>query len=116
MCSPLRIAGSSNAKSEKAHARCEYVKKQLNAAKTYVCAVSELRSTFADSPCINFKYGNARAREKKMYEDNWLIEFKDRAAPRLREMFERDLDRTPAFLSDLLTRLQQSEKESAHTG
>lgn len=49
-----------------------------------------------------------------MHEDNWLIEFKDRAAPRLREMFERDLDRTPAFLSDVLTRLQQLEKESAH--
>ena len=57
-----------------------------------------------------------RAREKKMYEDNWLIEFTDRAAPRLRDVFERDLERTPVFLSDLLTRLRQSEKENARTG
>jgi len=48
-----------------------------------------------------------------MYEDNWLIEFKNRAAPRLREMFERDLEKTPAFLSDLLARLQQLERERA---
>ncbi len=51
-----------------------------------------------------------------MYEDNWLIEFRNRAAPRLRDMFERELDSTPAFLSDLLLCLRQSEKERARTG
>ncbi len=106
-------AGLSNAKFAKAYARCEYVKKWLTASKTYVRPVSELRSTLVDSLRIHFEYGDARAREKKMDEDNWLIEFKDRAAPRLREMFERDLDRTPAFLSDLLARLQQFERERA---
>ncbi len=48
-----------------------------------------------------------------MFEDNWLTEFNDRASPRLREMFERELNCFPDFMSDLLTRLRQSEKERA---
>jgi len=48
-----------------------------------------------------------------MREDDWLMQFKHMATPHLREMFERELDSLPAFLSELLKRLQQSEKARA---
>lgn len=45
-----------------------------------------------------------------MHDDDWLTEFNKRASPRLREIFERELDGIPLFMSDLLTRLRQAEK------
>ena len=45
-----------------------------------------------------------------MHDDDWLMEFNNRAAPRLREIFERDLDGIPSSMSDLLARLRQTER------
>ena len=46
-----------------------------------------------------------------MYEDDWLEEFNNRATPRLREIFERELDGIPPSMRDLLDRLGHAEKK-----
>ena len=46
-----------------------------------------------------------------MYEDDWVAEFKNRATPRLRAIFEAELSDLPPFVSNLLTRLRQAEED-----
>ncbi|HET6389253.1 hypothetical protein [Hyphomicrobium sp.] len=45
-----------------------------------------------------------------MYEDDWLVEFNNRATPRLREIFKRELDGIPPSMRDLLDRLGTPKK------
>ncbi len=45
-----------------------------------------------------------------MHQDDWFSEFNKKAAPRLRETFEKDLGAVPEFLSELLQRLKESEE------
>ena len=48
-----------------------------------------------------------------MYEDDWLTEFSNRSTPRLREIFERELDGIPQPMFDLLAQLRQAERAKA---
>lgn len=45
-----------------------------------------------------------------MHEDDWFGEFNRKAAPRLRETFEKELGPVPEFLTELLQQLRESEE------
>lgn len=50
-----------------------------------------------------------------MCDDDWLVEFNNRASPRLREIFERDLASIPSSMLALLARLRKAERATAGT-
>ncbi len=45
-----------------------------------------------------------------MQNDDWFSEFNKKAAPRLRETFEKELGPVPDFLMELLQQLRESEE------
>jgi hypothetical protein len=45
-------------------------------------------------------------------DDDWIFEFKKKAAPKLQEIFEKELDGMPPNISECLRRLREVEAAS----
>ena len=45
-------------------------------------------------------------------DEDWIFEFKKKAAPKLREIFEKELDRMPPNIGECLRRLREVEAAS----
>jgi hypothetical protein len=67
---------------------------------------------FAKLEASRFSVSRSRgAASRTMVHDSWLDEFKKGAAPRLKLIFEKDLDGMPPKLIQQLERLRQVENE-----
>ena len=91
------------------HARqlCNSVKSPPRHTKTYVTDVTE------QAICSPVFCSSNRATEPKMYDDEWMTRFTAKAAPRLKALFEADVDEPSLRLEELLQKLRERETRTA---